>query len=71
MDPTLDLTPTPTQPAQPDVDSNVYLQITAMTGIAVTRIPLSDVKTLFQRALNTWPDAPKGLIELSDGLDQL
>ena len=49
----------------------VYLQVTAYNGIAITKIEFQFVKQVFQRALNTWPDAPQDLFKFCDALDQL
>jgi len=53
------------------LQSFVYLQVITERGIIVSRCNLADVKLLFQRALNTWPDVPNELLELSDNLDLL
>ena len=37
----------------------------------VMEIKLEDLKTIFQRALNTWADAPPYLFVLSDKLEKL
>lgn len=47
------------------------LNVQTNTGIANSYFPLEDLRTVFQRALNTWPDAPKHLFDISDNLDQL
>ena len=38
-------------------------------GYVILSIHEADLRKLLQRALNTWPDAPKHLIELADALD--
>ena len=60
------LNPTPTVNDEP-----VYLQVTAYNGVAITKVPFGQVKTLFQRALNTWSDVPPELLSFSDSLEKL
>ena len=52
-------------------DEPVYIQVLSYSGVVLARVPKSGVKTLFQRALNTWSDAPKELIEFSDSLEKM
>lgn len=47
------------------------ITLIANTGSCISHMPIDNLRTVFQRALNTWPDAPKHLFDLSDNLDQL
>ena len=52
-------------------DPPVLVQAIHPDGLVIMRIPLSTIKTVMQRALNTWPDAPEELFTFSDQLDHL
>ena len=59
------------QELDPIMDQRVYLQVTAGAGVVIASVPLSAIKTVFQRGLNTWADAPPDLFKFSDSLDSL
>jgi len=48
-----------------------YLQVITDSGVAMIHLPLDLIETVFQRALNTWADAPESLFEFSDNLEKL
>lgn len=54
-----------------DHPDRVILQVLTPNGLAMLQVPLSDIKTVFQRALNTWADAPEELFAFSDQLEKL
>jgi hypothetical protein len=40
-------------------------------SIVILQVDIEDLKTIFQRALNTWADCPPYLMSLSDKLEKL
>jgi hypothetical protein len=48
-----------------------YLQVISGEGVAMIYLPIDLIKTVFQRGLNTWADAPEGLFEFSNDLEKL
>jgi hypothetical protein len=49
----------------------VLIQVIHPTTLVMARLPLDVIKTVFQRALNTWSDIPPELLEFSDHLEKL
>ena len=43
--------------------------VATLPGHLLLSIHADDLKKVLQRALNTWPDAPKHLIDLADALE--
>lgn len=52
-------------------DEPVYIQVLSYSGVVLARVPKSDVKTLFQRALNTWSDIPQEILTFSDAIEKI
>jgi type IV secretory pathway ATPase VirB11/archaellum biosynthesis ATPase len=53
------------------LDTEVFLQVIHPGGLVISRLKFDDLKTLFNRALNTWVDAPPELLEFSDQIEKL
>lgn len=58
--------------SSPPVQGTVDLTVLGSTSFIQLRdTSLVNIKILFQRALNTWADAPTELLEFSDKLEKL
>jgi hypothetical protein len=60
-----------TPAALPTQRTVVILQVIHTRGIEQLSVDTESFKTLMQRALNTWSDAPTALLEFSDRIDQI
>lgn len=54
-----------------DPEVSVILQVIHPEALVIARLSLPLVKIVFQRALNTWADAPPELFDFSDQLEKL
>ena len=42
-----------------------------VVSLVIMEIEVEHLKTIFQRALNTWPEVPQYVLQLSDQLEKL
>lgn len=54
----------------PSLELVVLIAVTPGSVNSIT-LPIPVLQTILQRALNTWSDAPKKLLEFSDKIDRL